>query len=943
MSTANTIPADICCCGMNIAECKPCQKNQCCEAAKQYKPKRSFSLSLRQTFFVCLAFALPMLYMMVVGHIPGGDWTAFALTTPVMLIGGPRFFTSGWAAFKNHKANMDTLIAVGTLTAYTYSIYALLQGEHVYFEIAALLIVFILLGQVLEEFTKGRASQAVEKLLHLQAKDALVVRGNKETRIPLAELQVGDIIIVKPGEKVPTDGEVVEGESYIDESLVTGESIPVQKKAGDAVIGASLNTTGSFRFKATKVGGETLLAQIVELVKQAQTSQAPIQRLVDRISHYFVPTVLVLSIVTFNIWFGLIGVPFDAALLFAVAVVVIACPCALGLATPTALMVGVGLGARKGILIKSGEVLEKARAVKTIVFDKTGTITVGKPLVTDVIGSKEKVLTVAASLEKLSEHPLALAVIDAAKPYKVSATTGFKAHEGKGVSGKVEGIQALVGTKQLLADHKVELTGKLQAEWEKLQAAAKTVVGVAHGGKLLGLIAIQDAPKESSKTAIALLRSQGYKTIMLTGDNQQTAEAVAREVGIDTVIAEVMPADKAEKVRELQALAPVGFVGDGINDAPALATAHLGIAMGSGTDVAIESGDIVLVKNDLMDVARALKLSRKTFARIKQNLFWAFIYNLVGIPIAAGIFSSFGLVLNPALAGLAMAFSSVSVVLSSLLLARTKLSNTEPSKGKRIIQGVTALMVLIILAIGAYGGYIYAATPAVVRNPKLEHYHFRMQILVDGKAENFSEAKYQQDYAKDQCSALIPEQPIHFHDNKDQFTHIHWEGMTGGMALKYYGWNRIGGVNNALGYRLDDLKEIRKIDIHGKALPSIPSHHKLYIYTGDENSYKERSFEDFKKQDLEQFFGTTSNFPAHELNKQKTSLLDSVFPKAYAHGLENDADSNDAAETHEEKLTRINNLVGNVVIFAQEDKPTDQQIEDRFNNLEPLSESTCGG
>ena len=353
--------------------------------------------------------------------------------------------------------------------------------------------------------------------------------------------------------------------------------------------------------------------------------------------------------------------------------VVIACPCALGLATPTALMVGVGLGARKGILIKSGEVLEKAHVVKTIVFDKTGTITVGKPLVTDVIGSKEKVLTVASSLEKLSEHPLALAVIDAAKLHKIPAATGFKAHEGKGVSGSVEGMQALVGTKQLLADHKIQLSADLQKQWEQLQADAKTVVGVAYDGKLLGLIAIQDAPKESSKTAIALLRSQGYKTIMLTGDNQQTAEAVAREVGIDTVIAEVMPADKAEKVRELQLLAPVGFVGDGINDAPALATAHLGIAMGSGTDVAIESGDIVLVKNDLVDVVRALKLSRKTFARIKQNLFWAFFYNLLGIPIAAGIFSSLGLVLNPALAGLAMAFSSVSVVTSSLLLNKSKI------------------------------------------------------------------------------------------------------------------------------------------------------------------------------------------------------------------------------------------------------------------------------
>lgn len=649
-----------------------------------FQSKR-FALSLRRTFFICLVFVLPLLYMMIFGNLPGGDLTALLLTTPIMLIGGPRFFTSGWAAFKNHKANMDTLITVGTLTAYFYSIYALTVSGHVYFEIAALLIVFILLGQVFEELTKGRASQAVEKLLHLQAKDALVVRAKKEVRIPLAELKVGDMIIVKPGEKIPTDGKIVSGESYVDESLVTGESKPARKQAGDHVIGASLNTTGAFRFTATKVGSETMLSQIVEMVKQSQTSRAPIQKLADSISHYFVPAVLILSILTFNIWFGLVGVPLNIALLYAVAVVVIACPCALGLATPTALMVGVGMGARRGILIKSGEVLQKAQSVKTIVFDKTGTITHGQPVVTDVVGSRDKVLAVAAGLEGQSEHPLAKAVLAAAENLKVKDATKFKAYEGRGIGGSIDKKDAYVGTFDLMKSQKVSVSKELQASWQKLQKEAKTVVGVATDGVLLGLIAIQDAPKASSKDAIALLSEQGYKTIMLTGDNQQTAEAVAREVGIDTVIAEVMPADKAKKVQVLQMHSLVGFVGDGINDAPALATAHLGIAMGSGTDVAIESGDIVLVKNDLMDVARALKLSRKTFARIKQNLFWAFVYNLVGIPIAAGIFSSFGLVLNPALAGLAMAFSSVSVVLSSLLLARTKLSNKEPSKGRRLV------------------------------------------------------------------------------------------------------------------------------------------------------------------------------------------------------------------------------------------------------------------
>jgi len=665
-----------CCCGIDINNCQGCQKKKCCPAGVAHSKerlKKKFSLSLRQTFFTCLVFTLPLLYMMIFGRLPGGDLTAFVLTTPVMLIGGPRFYSSGWAAFKNHKANMDTLITIGTLTAYFYSIYALSRGEHVYFEIAALLIVFILLGQVFEELTKGRASQAVEKLLHLQAKDALVVRNKKEVRISLAELKVGDVIIVKPGEKIPTDGQVISGESYVDESLVTGESKPARKQTGDNVIGASINTTGSFRFKATKVGGETLLSQIVELVKQAQTSRAPIQKLVDSISHYFVPVVLVLSVLTFNVWFGLLGASVTTALLFAVTVVVIACPCALGLATPTALMVGVGMGARRGILIKSGEVLEKAKNIKTVVFDKTGTITLGQPVVTDVVGERKTVLSVAASLEQQSEHPLAKAVLRAAQKLKLDAVKSFKAYGGQGIGGVVGSKKAFVGTADLMRDNNITIPSEIEKNWQQLQSEAKTVVGVASSGKLLGLIAIQDAPKPSSKAAIALLRTQGYKTIMLTGDNKATAEAIAKEVGIDQVIAEVMPADKANAILELQTKSQVAFVGDGINDAPALATAHLGIAMGSGTDVAIESGDIVLVKNDLLDVARALKLSKKTFGRIKLNLFWAFVYNLSGIPIAAGVFSSFGLTLNPALAGLAMAFSSVSVVLSSLLLVRTRL------------------------------------------------------------------------------------------------------------------------------------------------------------------------------------------------------------------------------------------------------------------------------
>jgi Cu+-exporting ATPase len=647
------------------------------EAAMTAAPrgfKKRFSLSLRWSFVISLLFTLPLVYEMIFHNLPGGDFAQFLLATPVMLVGGPRFFKNGWAALKNHKANMDTLITVGTLTAYFYSIYALTQGLFVYFEIAALLVTFILLGQVFEEITKGRASQAVEKLLHLQAKDALVVRDSKEVRIPANELQIDDVVIVKPGEKIPTDGTVIEGSSYIDESLVTGESRPVHKEVGDSVIGASINTAGSFRFKTTKVGSETLLAQIIDLVKQAQTSQAPIQKFVDKISHYFVPIVLILSIVTFNVWYVLLGAPVAAALLFAVAVVVIACPCALGLATPTALMVGVGMGARRGVLIKSGQVLEDARAVKTVVMDKTGTITLGQPVVTDILGNEDEVFSYAVSLENLSEHPLARAIVSRAserglKPDKIS---DFKAHEGKGVSGSVKGQVVRVGTLQFLKENGVTVD-KHSSQGRRLQSEAKTVVGVATDKKLLGIIAIQDAPKPDAKEAIAALHKQGYRTVMLTGDNQTTAEAIAQQVGIDEVIAEVMPTDKAAAVAKIQEQTPVAFVGDGINDAPALAVARLGIAMGSGTDVAIESGDIVLVRNSLMDVSRALRLSRKTFGRIKLNLFWASIYNLIGIPIAAGVFAWAGLILNPALAGLAMAFSSVSVMVSSIALLRTKI------------------------------------------------------------------------------------------------------------------------------------------------------------------------------------------------------------------------------------------------------------------------------
>jgi Cu+-exporting ATPase len=566
---------------------------------------------------------------------------------------------------------MDTLIAIGTSTAYVYSIYALFTDRPVFFEVAAFVITFILLGQVLEEMTKGRASSAIEKLLDLQAKDAEVMRGSKLVRVPLEDVVVGDMLRVKPGQKIAVDGVITEGSSSVDEAMVTGESMPVVKKSGDHVIGSTLNQTGTFMFRATKVGRDTLLAQIVDMVKHAQASRAPIQKTVDMISNIFVPVVLIISVLTFVVWSVFLGADYVTALMYAVAVVVIACPCALGLATPTALMVGTGRGAKLGILIKNGEVLEAANDIQTIVFDKTGTITVGRPVVTDIVGDEKSVLALASTLEQPSEHPLAVAILDKAKELDITigTATKFQAIEGKGVTAVVAGKSAFIGNEKLL---KMKLDKELEHDLQRLQDEAKTVVIVGRAGAAIGLIAIQDAPKESSAAAIDVLKRRGYRTVMITGDHKRVARAIAEHVGIDDVIAGVLPGEKADHVKSIQTEGKVAFVGDGINDAPALVAADLGIAMGSGTDIAIESGGIVLVKNDLRDVVTALTLSQKTFARIKLNLFWAFIYNTLGIPIAAGLFVWAGLSLSPELAGLAMAFSSVSVVTSSLLLNQTR-------------------------------------------------------------------------------------------------------------------------------------------------------------------------------------------------------------------------------------------------------------------------------
>ena len=636
-------------------------------------------LSNIKRFWISFILSIPMLIQMFAmpfhWMMPGYNWIAFITTTIIMAISAAPYWSSAWAAFKHHSANMNTLVAVGTAVAYFYSIFAMFTGHEVYFESAAFVTVFVLLGDAMEEKMHNNASNALAKLIDLQAKDAEVERNGEFVKVPLDQVKVGDIIRVKPGEKVPVDGVIVDGSTTIDESMVTGESMPVTKKKGDDVVGSTINTNGTFNFKATKVGSDTMLSQIVDLVKKAQTSHAPIQNLTDKISNIFVPAVLIIAIITFVIWYVFLNAPLVTALLFAVSVVVIARPCALGLATPTALMVGTARSAKMGVLIKNGEVLEEVSDLDTVVFDKTGTITVGKPQVTDVVGDQNKVLTIAASLEENSEHPLATAVVKKAKEDKIALAQvkNFAAIEGKGVRASYDGQTAFVGSDRLLED--ISISQEMKDQAIKLQKEAKTVVYVGLGQEIIGLIAIQDVPKPSSKAAIAELKKRGLKTIMLTGDNPNVANAIGKEVSIDQVIAGVLPTEKAAEIKKLQDEGrKVTFVGDGINDAPALSTADVGIAMGSGTDVAIESGGIVLVQNDLMGVVRALDISKKTFNRIKLNLFWALIYNTIGIPIAAGLFMGLGLTLSPELAGLAMAFSSVSVVTSSLLLNKAKIA-----------------------------------------------------------------------------------------------------------------------------------------------------------------------------------------------------------------------------------------------------------------------------
>lgn len=643
----------------------------------------------KQKFLVALVLSIPVAVLSMgmyvwagIEDIPYRSWLQLVLTIPVMFWCGWQFFTGFWGALRARTANMDSLIAIGTGAAFLYSVFVtvgLLEGE-LYFEIAAILIMFVLLGKWLEARAKGKASEAIRSLMQLQAKTAIVVRNGQDVEIPIEQVVAGDIVRVKPGQKVPVDGKVLDGHSSVDESMVTGESLPVEKQAGDAVIGSTINSSGSFTFTATKVGSETLLAGIIKLVEQAQASKAPIQRFADRVSAYFVPTVIAIALITFIAWYFFGQVTFVESLLKFVAVLVIACPCALGLATPTAIITGTGLGAQKGILIKGGEALEAARKIDVVVFDKTGTLTHGKPVVTDVVSfiqdlSQDALLKLGAAVEQRSEHPLAAAIVNGAKKKKLSLSEpqDFQSITGKGVSATVEGKKLMLGNRTLMADTKVSLGGH-DSDVEAFEHQGKTAMLVAVDGTFAGIIAVADTVKQTSKQAVEALAKIGIHSVMITGDNERTAKAIAEQVGIQEVRAQVLPQDKSAAVKDLQAQGKrVAFVGDGINDAPALAQAELGIAIGSGTDVALETGQIVLVRDDLMDVVRAITLARRTFRKIVQNLFWALFYNVAGIPIAAGVFAGIGLSLRPEFAGLAMALSSVSVVGNSLLLKRIRL------------------------------------------------------------------------------------------------------------------------------------------------------------------------------------------------------------------------------------------------------------------------------
>jgi len=602
--------------------------------------------------------------------------------TLVMFISGKRFFRISWKLIKHFSVDMNTLVAIGTGTAYIYSTVAVLfpsilsiadAQNNIYFDTSASIITLILMGRLLEARAKEKTSTAIKKLIGLQPKDARVIRNGNEIDIPVNDVQIGESIIVRPGEKIPVDGIITRGVSSIDESMVTGESIPVDKKEGDKIIGGTINKNGSLEFKATAIGKDTFISQIIKLVEQAQGSKAPVQNLADKIASVFVPVVISIAVITFLIWYFAAGSSFTFSMINFIAVLVIACPCALGLATPAAIMVGTGVGASNGILIKNAESLERAHKINTIVFDKTGTITTGKPVVTDIIPlngfNETKLLQIVASMENKSEHPLGSAIVDYAKVKNISLLNveGFNSTTGFGLTGIVDGYAAVIGNITMMKEYAVNLDNCEEASANPSNEG-KTTIFISVNGGLSGIIAVADTIKSTSIEAVSILKKMGIEVFMITGDNERTANAIAKQAGIERIIAGVLPQDKAAKIKSLQQENKiVAMVGDGINDSPALAQADVGIAIGTGTDAAIEASDITLIKGDLKDVVKAIRLSNKTLWKIKQNLFWAFIYNIVGIPIAA-----FGL-LNPIYAAAAMAFSSVSVVSNSLLLRKAKL------------------------------------------------------------------------------------------------------------------------------------------------------------------------------------------------------------------------------------------------------------------------------
>ena len=621
------------------------------------------------------ALAIPIAFLMLSERLFGFSIIEMPYSIILILVlGFPVLFVFGWSTirggmrgFTSFYFNMDSLIALGTVVAYITGILSFSGIVQDYSGVAAMIMAFFVTGKYVEALARGRAGQEIRKLLELSAKKARVLRGNREIEVAIEEVKIGDIMIVKPGEKIPTDGLVVRGESAVDESMVTGESLPAEKKKSDAVIGATINQDGILYVKATKIGKDTFLARIIRLVEDAQGTKVPIQKLADKITNIFVPSILVLALLTFGGWFYFSG-DLSRAIGVGVAVLVIACPCALGLATPTALMVGSGMGAKKGILIRKGEAIQTMKEIKIIVFDKTGTITKGKPEVTNIHAEVKEnyLMEIAASLEKLSEHPIAKAIVEKAKLKKFREVKGFKVLRGRGVEGKIGKSDIVIGNRTLMNEKKISFKD-FEKVIEKFESQGKTTMIVAENGKIIGIIAVADAVKSDSISAIAQLNEAGYRTVMITGDNERTAKAIAKEVGIKEVIANVLPEDKAKKVEELQKEGFVAFVGDGINDAPALKQSNVGFALGSGTDIAIESGDIVLAKNSLEGVVQAINLSKATFGKIKQNLFWAFAYNTIAIPVAvAGL-------LHPVIAEIAMALSSITVVTNANLLRRKKI------------------------------------------------------------------------------------------------------------------------------------------------------------------------------------------------------------------------------------------------------------------------------